>query len=257
MLAWTPPPGAEADVATRVGPAPRRGGTLILGGGFGGAHVARLLLAATIVSPESSMLYTPLLPEVAAGALEPRHAFVPLREMCPAAELLRGRVTALDETARTVTVATDLGDVDVAYQRLVIALGAVARMLPIPGLAQHAMTFKNLGDAIRLRNHVLRQLDLAEADPAQRDPLPHLRLRRRRLRGGRGAGRGETARPGRPPPLPGAQGVPQRWVLVDAGARILAEVPRQLAGPRTGTVATSRRGDPGRRRPSRRSRRTR
>ena len=112
------------------------------------------------------MLYTPLLPEVAAGALEPRHAFVPLREMCPAAELLRGRVTALDETTRTVTVATDLGDVDVAYQRLVIALGAVARRLPIPGLAQHAMTFKNLGDAIRLRNHVLRQLDLAEADPA-------------------------------------------------------------------------------------------
>ena len=79
-----------------------RGGTLILGGGFGGAHVARRLPAATLVSPENSMLFTPLLPEVAAGALEPRHAFVPLRQMCPRAELIRGRVSELDESARTV-----------------------------------------------------------------------------------------------------------------------------------------------------------
>src|SRR5215470_6743340 len=61
------------------------GGTLILGGGFGGAYVARLVgkAGATIVSPDSSMLYTPLLPEVAAGSIEPRHAVVPLRMMCP------------------------------------------------------------------------------------------------------------------------------------------------------------------------------
>ena len=218
-------------VATRAGPARHvaSAGTLILGGGFGGAHVARLLPSATIVSPESSMLYTPLLPEVAAGALEPRHAFVPLREMCPDAELLRGRVTGLDEATRTVTVATDVGDVDVSYRRLVIALGAVARTLPIPGLAQHAMTFKDLGDAIRLRNHVLRQLDLAEADPANAtryltfvfvgagyagvEALAEVRqLVQDALHHYRALG-----------------AVPQRWVLVDSGAHILAEVPRQLA----------------------------
>lgn len=110
-----------------------KGGTLILGGGFSGAHVACLVRDATIVSPESSMLYTPLLPEVAAGAVEPRHALVPLREMCPNAELVQGRVSALDELARTVTVETELGDVDVSYRRLVIALGSTSRMLPIPG----------------------------------------------------------------------------------------------------------------------------
>ena len=111
------------------------------------------------------MLFTPLLAEVAAGAIEPRHAIVPLREMCPHAELLRGRASALDESAQTVTVETEVGHVEVSYRRLVIALGSSARMLPIPGLAEHAMTFKDVNDAIRLRNQVLRKLDLADADP--------------------------------------------------------------------------------------------
>ena len=66
-----------------------RGGTLVLGGGFAGSYVARLLKrrGATIVSLENFMLYTPLLPEAASGTLEPRHVVVPLRQMCPHAEL--------------------------------------------------------------------------------------------------------------------------------------------------------------------------
>jgi len=67
-----------------------KGGTLILGGGFAGAYVARLLgnHGATIVSPQNSMLYTPLLPEAASGTLEPRHVVVPLRQMCPRADVV-------------------------------------------------------------------------------------------------------------------------------------------------------------------------
>lgn len=70
-----------------------RGGTLVVGGGFAGAYVARLLgkRGATIVNVDNFMLYTPLLPEAAAGTLEPRHVVVPLRQMCPHAELLLGR----------------------------------------------------------------------------------------------------------------------------------------------------------------------
>ena len=105
-----PAPGPVIPVTVhQQGNRAAKNGTLILGGGFGGAHVARLLgqPGATIVSPENSMLYTPLLPEVAAGVIEPRHAFVPLRIMCPHAELLRGRASALDQEARTVTVDTD------------------------------------------------------------------------------------------------------------------------------------------------------
>jgi NADH dehydrogenase len=82
-----------------------RGGTLVIGGGFGGAYVARLVgkRGATIVSPEGSMLYTPMRPEVAAGAIEPRHVAVPLRMMCPQAEVVLGRAVALDESTRRVT----------------------------------------------------------------------------------------------------------------------------------------------------------
>ena len=175
------------------------------------------------------MLFTPLLAEVAGGALEPRHAMVSLRKMCPAAELLRGRVTAVEPSARTVRVETGVGEVEVSYERLVVALGSVARLLPIPGLEEHALTFKDLDDAVHLRNHVVRQLDLAEADPthARRyltfvfvgagyagvEALAEMRqLVEDALRHYRTLSR-----------------VPRRWVLVEAGTAILAEVPRRLA----------------------------
>src|SRR5205823_702832 len=99
-----PPPRDSRAVAAREA----RGGTLIVGGGFAGGYVARLLgkRGATIVSPENFMLYTPMLPEAASGTLEPRHVVVPLRLMCPHAELLLGRATALDNEGQTVHVDT-------------------------------------------------------------------------------------------------------------------------------------------------------
>jgi NADH dehydrogenase len=205
--------------------------TLILGGGFGGAHVARLLgrRGATIVSPDSAMLYTPLLPEVASGAMSPRHAVVPLRMMCPHAQHVRGRAIAIDERARTVTVETALGPREHSYERLVLALGAVPRVPPIPGLAEHGLAFKQLGDAIHLRDHVLRRLELAEADRANAER--HLTFV---FVGAGYAGVealaelhqlvGDAARH-----YPALRDVPQRWVLVDGGPRVLAEVPARLA----------------------------
>ena len=78
----------SAPMTTALEPLPRRaarGGVLVLGGGFAGAYVARQLGrdGATIVNPTNFMLYTPLLPEAAAGNIEPRHVVVPLRTMCP------------------------------------------------------------------------------------------------------------------------------------------------------------------------------
>ena len=206
-------------------------GTLILGGGFGGAHVARLLgvAGATIVDPEGAMLFTPLLPEVAAGAVEPRHAVVPLRVMCPHAEVVRGSAVALDEMARTVTVETEVGMVDISYERLVIALGSTARILPIPGLAERAITLKDLGDAIHLRNHVIRKLETAEADPT--NAARHLSF----VFVGAGYAGVEALAETRQlvrdamRHFPTLSEVPQRWVLVEAGTEILAEVPDQLA----------------------------
>jgi NADH:ubiquinone reductase (H+-translocating) len=209
-----------------------RGGTLVLGGGFAGSYVARLLgePGATIVSRENFMLYTPILPEAASGTLEPRHVVVPLRMMCRHAELVLGRATALDLGARSVDVETEVGPARIAYEQLVVALGAVARTLPIPGLAEHALGFKSLADAIHLRNHVLRQLELADAALTADDAKRHLSF----VFVGAGYAGVEalaelsdllrdTARF-----YPRLKGVRQRWVLVDAAPKILPEIPKRL-----------------------------
>ena len=209
------------------------GGTLIAGGGFAGAYVARLLgrAGATIVSPENFMLFTPLLPEAASGTLEPRHVVVPLRQMCPHAELLLGRIVALDEERRVVLVQTEeAGDYEVEYEQLVVALGAVTRALPVPGLAEHALGFKDLADAIHLRNHVLRKLEAADASLDAGDAAAHLAF----VFVGAGyagvealAELSDLVRDALRfyPRLHDAQ---QRWVLVDAAPKVLPEIPTRL-----------------------------
>src|SRR5262245_12335158 len=107
----SPMPDRAAPGLAPAGPEGSRraaGGTVVLGGGFAGAYVARLLgrRGATVVSPDNFMLYTPMLPEAASGTLEPRHVVVPLRRMCPHAELLLGTATALDEGEQSVSADT-------------------------------------------------------------------------------------------------------------------------------------------------------
>ena len=210
-----------------------RGGVLVVGGGFAGAYVARLLgkRGATIVSPENFMLYTPMLPEAASGTLEPRHVVVPLRQMCPRAELLLTRVTSIDEEKRLATIERPEGEIEeIQYEQLVVALGAVARTLPVPGLAEHALGFKDLAGAIHLRNHVLRELEAADAelDPAR--AATHLTFVFV------GAGYAGVEALAELSDLvkdalrwyPRLRDSPQRWVLVDAAPKILAEIPTRL-----------------------------
>jgi NADH dehydrogenase len=157
----------------------RRQRVLILGGGFGGMYTARRLErrlpadAAEIylVNPENYMLYTPLLPEAAAGTIEPRHVVVPLRQALRRTRVRVGNVTAVDLERRTCDYVTAGGsERTLGWDRLVVALGSVSRMFPVPGLAEHAVGFKTLAEAIHLRNHVLEQLELADAteDPEER-----------------------------------------------------------------------------------------
>ena len=152
---------------------------LVLGGGFGGMYAARRLerrlppdeAEIVLINPENYMLYTPLLPEAAAGTIEPRHVVVPLRQALRRTRVRVGSVTAVNLDRRTCTYVTAAGaERSLAWDRLVIALGSVSRMFPIPGLAEHATGFKTLAEAIYLRNHVLEQLELADAtdDPDER-----------------------------------------------------------------------------------------
>jgi NADH dehydrogenase len=209
------------------------GGTLVVGGGFAGAYVARLLgkRGATIVNPDNFMLYTPLLPEAAAATLEPRHVVVPLRQMCPHAELLLGRATSRAPESRCVIADTLGGTFEIGYERLVVALGAVPRTFPVPGLQEHGRGFKDVADAIALRNRLLRALESAAArlhrDEAECD-LGFVFV---------GAGYAgvealaelhDLAKDAIRRYYPTLRDLRQRWVIVDAAPTILSEIPRKL-----------------------------
>jgi NADH dehydrogenase len=208
-----------------------RNGTLVLGGGFAGGYVARRLgrAGATIVNPTNFMLYTPLLPEAAAGSVEPRHVVVPLRAMCPDADLLLGSAVSLDTERRVVAVESEAGHFSVSYSDLVIALGAVTRMPNVPGLREHALCLKDLSDAIRLRNHVLRQIELADAAPDSADRRLTFVFAGAGFAGVEALAELQELAAGALRRHRRLAKVEPRWVLVDHSPRILGQVPERLA----------------------------
>ncbi|GFE12613.1 hypothetical protein Sgleb_06600 [Streptomyces glebosus] len=156
----------------------RRPRIVIVGAGFAGYECARTLSrqakgAAEIVliNPHDYFLYVPLLPEVAAGILEPRRISVSLTATLPGVRLVLGEVHEVDFDARRVAY-TDPEDRDgsLSYDRLVLTVGSVNKLLPIPGVAEHAHGFRGMPEALYLRDHITRQIELAaEAeDPAER-----------------------------------------------------------------------------------------
>jgi NADH dehydrogenase len=146
---------------------------VILGGGYGGLYAAKRLERKlgredriTIVSDENFMLFTPLLPGAAAGTLEPRHVVVSLRDQLKRSEVVLGHVEGADPDGRTVAVRTAAGDTRaITYDQLVVALGSTTRTFPIPGLAEHAIGFKTLSEAIALRNRLIHSFEQAETLP--------------------------------------------------------------------------------------------
>ncbi len=155
---------------------------VIAGGGFAGANAARELerllpkqsARLILVNDVNFLLYTPLLPEAAAGTLEPRHVVTPLRDILKRTYLRLGAITGHDHARRVVELTTHDGETqELHYDQLLLAMGSVSRSLPIPGLDRHAIGFKSLADAIWLRNHLVETLEEANAseDPAHRAEL--------------------------------------------------------------------------------------
>jgi NADH:ubiquinone reductase (H+-translocating) len=155
---------------------------VIAGGGFAGANAARELekilpkqsARLILVNDVNFLLYTPLLPEAAAGTLEPRHVVTPLRDILKRTYLRLGAISSHDAAARTVTLTGHDGATEeLRYDQLLLATGSVSRSLPIPGLSEHAIGFKSLADAIWLRNHLIETLESANAteDPARREEM--------------------------------------------------------------------------------------
>ena len=185
----------------------------------------------TIVDPQPHMTYQPFLPEAAAGSIEPRHVVVPLRTTLKRCHVVTARVTKIENARKMVTVEAVDGHVEeIGYDILVVALGSVSRLLPIPGLAEQGIAFKTVGEAIYLRNHVMSRLDLASSTL---NPDLRKRLLTFTFVGGGFAGveslaeLEDMARTAckyykniEPEDL--------RWVLVEAAGRILPEVRESL-----------------------------
>jgi NADH dehydrogenase len=213
---------------------------VIAGGGFGGLYAARRFervlprqsARLTLVTDVNFMLYTPLLPGAAAGTLEPRHVVVPLREELKSTEIHLAHVTGASPQNNEIYVHDiDGRDETLRYDQLVVALGSVSRVMPIPGLAEHGLGFKTISEAIALRNRALLNLEIAETieDPAQRSQyLTYVFV---------GAG------------YAGLEGIAElqdyvadvidryprcklqgtRWILVEALGRVMQETPPSLA----------------------------
>ena len=213
---------------------------VIAGGGFGGFYTARALerllpaqsARVTLVNDANFLLYTPLLPGAAGATLDPRHVVVPLRSQLRRTDLVIGQVTGGDPAGRTLGVRRIDGEhVDLHYDQLVVALGSVSRTLPIPGLAEHATGLKSLSDATALRNQVLSCMDIAESleDPARRAEYLGFVFVGAGYAGVEGLAELQDFAAQAIELYPRCRAQGMRWVLVEARARIMQEVPASLS----------------------------
>src|SRR5215213_4284919 len=213
---------------------------VIAGGGFGGAAAARELekvmpkqsARLTMVNETNFALYTPFLPEAAAGTLEPRHVVTPLRDILKRTYLRLGSVVGHDPEAKTVQLAPHHGPAEtLPYDQLLLSLGSVSRVLPVPGLAEYAVGFKSLADAIYLRNHVIETLEEANAteDPGRRDELLTYVFVGGGYAGLEALAELQDFAADAMDRYPRARLHGMRWVLVEAADRVLPEIDLELA----------------------------
>jgi NADH dehydrogenase len=212
---------------------------LVVGAGHVGLYAAlrlsRKLRAreaeVTVVDPQPHMTYQPFLPEAAAGNISPRHSVVPLRRELKRCKIVSGAVIRIEHSRKTATVQPIIGPpLEIEYDHVIVAPGSVSRTLPIPGLREHGIGFKTIGEAIYLRNHVLDRLDVAAATTDQE-------TRRRALTfvfvGGGYAGiealaeMEDMARDALKY-YPELNVGDMHWVLVEATQRVLPEVDRDM-----------------------------
>jgi NADH dehydrogenase len=176
-------PKAAAGLRTKTGPGVRHR-VVILGGGFAGVytakHLTRMLgsrrdVHVELLSEENYFVFQPLLPEVAAGSISPTHVVNPIRDIIPKAHFRWCKINRVDMLRKVVLVAQGEARAltEVPYDQLVFGLGKVSDFASMPGVSEHGLPMKDLGDAFRLRNHVFRCLELAdiEEDPAEKQAL--------------------------------------------------------------------------------------
>nr|WP_274560217.1 NAD(P)/FAD-dependent oxidoreductase [Streptomyces spiramyceticus] len=217
---------------------------LVVGGGYVGMytalHLQRKLRSGEaeviVVSPDPYMTYQPFLPEAAAGSISPRHVVVPLRRVLNKCKIVIGEAKSIDHAKRTATVTTlateeeGTGAIEITYDELVLAPGSISRTLPIPGLADYAIGFKTVEEAIGLRNHVIEQMDIASAtrDPAVRDAALTFVFVGGGYAGVEALGELEDMARYASRYYHNIKAEDMKWILVEASGRILPEVGEEM-----------------------------
>jgi NADH dehydrogenase len=213
---------------------------VIVGGGYVGMYAALRLqkklsrgaAQITVIDPQSTMTYQPFLPEAAAGSVEPRHVVVPLRRVLRKCTVLTGAVTRIEHARKIVHFQPLQGEAyDVGYDVLVVCPGSISRLLPIPGLAEHGIGFKTIGEAIFLRNHVLAQLDVAASthDPHERTKALSFVFVGGGYAGVEALAELEDMARYATRYIDGITPSDMRWVLVEAASRVMPEVSISLS----------------------------
>jgi NADH:ubiquinone reductase (H+-translocating) len=213
---------------------------VIVGAGFAGYQAARTLsrrlrgaAEITLINPNDYFLYLPLLPEVAAGVLEPRRVSVSLTGTLRGVRLVLGQVDTVDLQARRIAW-RDPEDRrgEMGYDRLMLSVGSVNKLLPIPGVAEHAHGFRGMPEALYLRDHVTRQVELAGAakDPAEQAARCTFVVVGAGYTGTEVAAHGKLFTDALVRQNTGLQDGPRpRWLLLDIAPRILPELDRRLS----------------------------
>ena len=212
---------------------------VVVGGGFAGFHAARALskrlrdeAEIVLVNSTDYFLYLPLLPEVAAGVLEPRRIAVPLAASLPGVRVVLGEVDEIDLAQKRVGWSDPEGGRDaVGYDRLVLAVGSVNKLLPIPGVAEHAHGFRGLPEALFLRDHIVRQFEIAADadDPAERAARCTFVTVGAGYTGTELAAQAATFTTELAARYPSLRATPVRWLLLDLAERVLPELDRRLS----------------------------
>jgi NADH dehydrogenase len=158
---------------------------VIVGGGFGGAYCAQALerrlrageAEILLLDRNNYFVFHPLLVEAGTGSLEPRHAVVSIRAFLKRARFVMGEVVGVDFDTRRLSYLPPGGEspLQLPYDHLVLAPGSVTRLPDVPGLRERGFEMKRLGDAVRLRDPAIRQLERADAsgDPRARRRMLH------------------------------------------------------------------------------------
>ncbi|GIF19692.1 NADH dehydrogenase [Actinoplanes tereljensis] len=211
---------------------------VIVGAGFAGFAAARKLAKLShgsadivVINPTDYFLYLPLLPEVATGLLEPRRVTVPLAAALPGVRVVLGSVEAFDLDGRTVTLRDPEGaHRTIGYHRLVIAVGSVNKLLPVPGVVEHAHGFRGISEALYLRDHLTRQIEMAgnAADEPERQARCTFVVVGAGYTGTEVAAQGVLYTDDLVRARPVGHGRP-RWLLLDTAERVLPSLDHRLA----------------------------